>query len=178
MVAPTTPAPSKKTTSPAQGTDSTPVVPAGKKGKKAKPTKWRRMADLAVRYCAMVADLKKMATAGADAKHVAQLKNMSESIPSEEGGEEIAFLVTSLHKLDADQVPVPNIPKAPRFAKGDKVRIRAKDVSRYTADGLFSVSGLASLVVAAVSENGRSCLCMDPAGLTVLVRYAKHLEKR
>jgi len=150
-------------------------APATRRGK---PTQWRRWAEQAIRFANLVANLKRLSQVPVPAAHVANLKNLSECIPRDDVEEDVAILVASLHRLDADQVPVPKAPKAPRFISGDKVKIVKKFcLPRYLA--FATEQALQTLEVVSVAKDGHQFLCETEGGdVQIHIIAPKHLEKR
>lgn len=148
--------------------------PATRKGK---PTKWRKMADQAVKFVNLVAGLRRAVTLPVDAEHVAYMKNLSESLPTGELDDEVAVFVSSLHRLDAEQVPVPKVSPAPRFAVGDDVKIVKKFcLPRYTA--FATARDLETMQVIEVAADGRQFLCTTLTNVQIHIAAPKHIEKQ
>jgi hypothetical protein len=170
-------APIQKTTPVPTQTKNAPQAKApAAKERKGKPTQWRRWAEQAIRFQKLVQKLRALSADGGPS----EMKNLSESVPSDGWLEDVETMVGSLHMLDADQVPVPRLPaapKPPKFKAGDKVKAVKKLVlPRYVA--FATADDLEAMTVVAMA--GKQVLCAVDGKKGLLVQFAnpKHLEKR
>lgn len=154
-----------------------PGRPPGAKAKKAKAgkaTQWAKWGKQALRFVEVNKHL------GAIAALPEVFPGLGAALLSDESMEEIAVLVSTLQKMDADKVEVPVIPKPPKgpvFEVGALVHVAKKFRTRYLETGLYTAGDLDLLSVAAIGKKGLLCDVTD-GEKQVFVRYAKHLEKR